>query len=102
MQFRDANNATLTTGTIATGVKLTFKIGQTAYNYTAVIKGDTTGDGRIQATDYVKIRNHIMGKSQLSGAYLQAADIDQNGELQATDYVKIRNHIMGKSAISQK
>lgn len=88
--------------TVATDIKLTLGIGNTTHNYILVIKGDVNGDGKIQATDYVKIRNHIMSKSQLTGASLQAADINQDGKVQATDYVKVRNHIMSKSIIEQK
>lgn len=88
--------------TVATNIKLTLNIGNTAYGYILVIKGDVNGDGKIQATDYVKIRNHIMSKSQLTGASLEAADINQDGKIQATDYVKVRNHIMNKGTIEQK
>lgn len=87
--------------TVATDIKLSLRIGTTTYNYILVLKGDVNGDGKIQATDYVKIRNHIMSKAQLTGASLQAADIDQDEKVQATDYVKVRNHIMGKSTINQ-
>lgn len=86
----------------ATGREYTFKIGEITYRYTIVIKGDVNGDGKIQATDYVKIRNHIMGKATLTGASLQAADINQDSKIQATDYVRVRNHIMGKTAITQR
>lgn len=43
-----------------------------------------------------------MGKSRLSGASLQAADVNRDAKVQATDYVRVRNHIMGKSTIQQK
>ena len=72
------------------------------HNYIVVIKGDVNGDGLIYATDYVKVKNHIMGKSSLNGAYLIAADINSDGNIYATDYVLIKNHIMGKSEISQR
>ncbi len=87
---------------ITTHTKLSLRIGNTTYAYIVVLKGDVNGDGKIQATDYVKIRNHIMGKTNLTDASLQAADINQDSKVQATDYVKVRNHIMGKSTINQK
>ena len=43
-----------------------------------------------------------MGKTNLTDASLQAADINQDSKVQATDYVKVRNHIMSKSTINQK
>lgn len=100
-RFTDANGVSINTGIISTGMKFTLYFNNTEYNYTVVIKGDVNGDGKIYATDYVKIRNHIMGKSRLSGAYLIAADINNDGNIYATDYVKIKNYIMGKGEISQ-
>lgn len=89
-------------GIISTGMKLCLKINNQDYNYTIVIKGDVNGDGKIYATDYVKVKNHIMGKSYITGEYLEAADINNDGKIYATDYVLIKNHIMGKKPIEQK
>lgn len=59
-------------------------------------KGDVNGDGKITASDYVLIKNHIMGKSTLEGAALKAADYDNNGKTTASDYVLVKNYIMGR------
>ena len=75
-------------------MKFTLKFNQTEYNYTVVVKGDVNGDGLIYATDYVSIKNHIMGKTLLQGAYLLAADVNNDNNVYATDYVSIRNYIM--------
>ena len=69
--------------------------------YTVVIKGDVNGDGAIYATDYVRIKNFIMGKTSLNDEYLYAADVNVDGNVYATDYVKIKNYIMGKGSIDQ-
>ncbi len=102
LNFQNSSSQNIASGKIATGMKFSLKISNTQYNYIVVILGDVNGDGAIYATDYVKIRNHIMGKSQLSGASLQAADVNRDNKVQATDYVRVRNHIMGKSTIQQK
>lgn len=102
LHFQSANNSEITSGEIATGQQFTLKIGDTTYNYIVIIKGDVDSDGKIYATDYVRVRNHIMNKTQLSGANLRAADINNDDQIHATDYVKIRNHIMSKSSIEQK
>lgn len=94
--------AEITSGLVATGLKLTLAWNSQEYTYTIVIKGDVNGDGYIYATDYVKVRNHIMGKGTLTGPYLLAADIDNDKNIYATDYVQIKNHIMGKKEIIQK
>ena len=83
-------------------MQFAIQIDTAIYTYTTVIKGDVNGDGKIYATDYVRVRNHIMGKTKLTGAYLEAADINNDNQIYATDYVKIRNHIMGKTQIEQK
>lgn len=66
-----------------------------------LVYGDVNGDGNIYATDYVKIKNHIMDKSKLTGIYKKAADVNRDGNIYATDYVKIKNSIMGKGSIQQ-
>ncbi len=100
--FKNANNVEIKEGIISTGMKFTIALNSQEYTYTVVIKGDVNGDGKIFATDYVKVKNHIMNKSNLSGAYLQAADSNNDGKIYATDYVQIKNHIMGKTEIVQK
>ena len=67
--------------------------------YTVVKLGDVNGDGVIKATDYMKIKNYIMGISKLNDAELKAADVNKDGEIKATDYMKIKNYIMGVSKI---
>ena len=103
MSITDAKGKELAADTfIATGQKISIKNAEgKEFKMTVVIKADVNGDGKIQATDYVKIKNKIMDKGTLSGAYLKAADVNLDGKVLATDYVKIKNHIMGKGQISQ-
>ena len=88
-------------GIVATGDKVIITVGEETKTYEIVIYGDVNGDGKIAATDYVKIKNHIMGTTTLSGAYMEAADVDKNAKIAATDYVKIKNSIMGTGQIEQ-
>lgn len=99
--FKNANHIELQEGIVATDMQFTLFFNNTDYHYTVVIKGDVNGDGVIYATDYVKVKNHIMGKTTLYGAYLMAADINNDGNIYATDYVQIKNHIMEKKSILQ-
>ena len=68
---------------------------------TAYKLGDVNNDGKITPADYVKVKNHIMKKSTLSGKSLTAADVNKDGKITPADYVKIKNHIMGKSTIKE-
>lgn len=86
---------------LATGDKITIKLGDDIKTYEVVIYGDVNGDGVIKATDYVKIKNHIMGTNGLTGAYQKAADVNKDGAIKATDYVLVKNNIMGTYTISQ-
>lgn len=63
------------------------------------IVGDADGDGKVTVTDIIAVRNHIMGKSQLTGNKLKAAnaDEDENGNITVTDIVAIRGIIMSQN-----
>jgi len=90
------------TGAIATGNKVVIlKADLKTFAYNIIIKGDVNGDGNIFATDYVRIKNYIMGTGTLSDISKCAADVNGDGNVFATDYVKIKNHIMGKGPIIQ-
>ena len=65
-----------------------------------MVLGDVNGDGNIKATDYMKIKNYIMGTSTLSNEEKEAADVNRDGNIKATDYMKIKNYIMGTSSIT--
>ena len=65
-----------------------------------VVSGDVNGDGYIRATDYMKIKNHIMGVGEkLKDEYYKSADVNGDSYIKATDYMKIKNHIMGIAPI---
>ena len=91
----DANGSNKS-GRLATGDKIYIKKGDDSVTLTIVIAGDTSGDGEISAVDYVRIKNHIMETSKLTGAYEKAADYNNDGGISASDYVKVKNYIMGQ------
>lgn len=63
--------------------------------YSAYPLGDVSGDGKVNALDYIKIKNHIMGTKLMSDDELKRADVSGDNRISALDYVKIKNHIMG-------
>lgn len=65
----------------------------TEENNNVYSKGDVNNDGRISPADYVLIRNHITGQSNLTGDAEKAADVNQDGRVSPADYVLVRNHI---------
>lgn len=92
----DGTDISGTQDSIGTGMTITID-GKT---YTVVKYGDVNGDGAITPSDYVKIKNKIMGASSLNGAYERAADVNKDGTISPADYVKVKNHIMQVSSIT--
>ncbi|MBQ7646626.1 MAG: dockerin type I repeat-containing protein [Clostridia bacterium] len=59
------------------------------------LKGDADGSGKIDSTDYIIVKRHILNISKLTGAYFTAADMDGNGKIDSTDYIAIKRIILG-------
>ena len=57
--------------------------------------GDVNNDGNITASDYVLVKNHIMGTNSLDSTAQSVADVNKDGAISASDYVLIKNFIMG-------
>lgn len=93
-----SGNTKIGTGSVVT---VTDSDGKTKYSYTVVMYGDVNGDGKVTASDYVNIKNYILGKNKLSSAAAKGADSNKNGTVTASDYVIIKNYILGKTNISQ-
>ena len=49
----------------------------------------------------MKIKNHIMKSSNLTDAYLLAADTNRDAKITAVDYMKVKNNILGDGKIEQ-
>ena len=64
-----------------------------------VVKGDTDGNGVINAIDALKVVNHIIESEQLIGCYLEAADTLDDNVINAIDALKIVNHIIGNISL---
>ncbi len=99
----DASNKLKTSNhMIVTGdrLKVTLASG-TIVEYIVAIKGDVNGDGKISASDYVLVANHLLGKKKLTKEALVAADINGDLKLSAADYVALANHLLGKKRIHE-
>ena len=91
------------TSTVATGDAVAvYRLDGSEYQkFTVVIKGDASGDGKIMINDIIKLRNHLLGTSVLSGAFAAAADVSGDGKIMINDIILIRNHLLGTKAIVQ-
>ena len=72
------------------------------YSASAVLYGDVNGDGMINISDLIKVRNHILGENRLQGAYSRSADVSRDSLINISDLIKVRNHILGENVIPQK
>ena len=98
---KTSNGTQVTSGIIATGMKISITTQGTSVDYSIVIRGDVNGDGKQSALDYVILRNYLDKKSTLNGAYLKSADSNRDGKVSALDYVVLRNHLDRKGTIAQ-
>jgi len=80
---------------VRTGDYVIIKDNDKEYRFDLVLTGDTSGDGLITPLDYIKIKNHIIGNSNLPGeAYILAADMSGDNNITPLDYIKVKNHII--------
>ena len=98
--FKNSNvNLLGDTEKVTTGSTITFSTGET---YTLVIYGDLTGDGEIDSADLLRMRQQLLGKVTLSGAYLEAAHVyNSSGNVDSSDLLRLRQHLLGKTSINQ-
>ena len=81
----------------ATGMSLcVVNNGKVVKTYSIIVAGDTNGDGVINITDMIAIKQNILGRSSLSGIYKTAADINEDGKINITDFIKAKAKILGK------
>ena len=79
--FKGTEKITDTNAKIATGMKIKITLNSKYLEYTAVVKGDLTGDGEMGDADLLRMARYKAGlDKKLTGAYLKATDINNNNE----------------------
>lgn len=63
-------------------------------------KGDTSGDGNINAVDLAAVKMDILGVKKLEGNAAKAGDINGDGVINAVDLAAVKMHILGVKTIS--
>ena len=99
--IKNAKGEILSEGKITTGtsVVLQDKSGLPVIEYQVVIRGDVSGDGKINSADALGIQRHIVESRVMEGAYLEAADINQDGRVNSLDVLYVQKHIVGSYTI---
>ena len=90
-----SGSTVVTSGNLATG--MTVQSGSNSF--TIAIIGDISGDGRVTISDVVQVQSFLLNKKQLSGAYLEAADLNRDKRVTITDLVKAARVVAGKDTI---
>lgn len=87
-------------GLVGTGMTVDFApAGEVTQTLTVVVTGDLNGDGKCTLTDMVQLRAHLLKRSTLKTAALQAADINGDGKCTLTDMVQLRAYLLGRGSI---
>ncbi len=96
----DKNSAPKTSGIIMTGDKIKIKLEEAEETLDVIIKGDTSGDGEVNALDLLQVQKHILGTNKLSGVYQKAGEPSGDGEINALDLLQVQKHILGTYTIN--
>ena len=101
VSVKSSSGASKTNDIFKTGDTVSITGSDGTKEYKVLIYGDVNGDGKISAADYLQIKDSIMGKYNLNGVYLKAADTSRDGKITAADYLQVKDSIMGKYVIKQ-
>lgn len=70
--------------------------------YTVLIYGDITGEGRVNSADLLKIRQHMLESNILEGIFFKAGNISKTDDvINSLDLLKLRQHMLGIVEIEQ-
>jgi hypothetical protein len=92
----------VTDNALATGniIKLYDKDDACVDTATVVIKGDVNGDGKVDTLDYISVRLHLLGISNVEEAYFDAANINGDTGVNTLDYIALRLYLLGISELN--
>lgn len=93
---KNADGKKVTSGNIGTGYTIEYD----EEKYIVVKLGDTNGDGKISSADYVRVKNELRNKVDLTNCQEEASDANNDGKISSADYVRIKNYLRGKVSIN--
>ena len=92
----DINGKKKSSGSYATGDKITIKGTNESETFTIAVRGDVNGDASIDLKDFVLIQSHILEKSKLNEIKFYAGDVNFDGKIVLADFVLVQSHILKK------
>lgn len=61
---------------------------------TVVVAGDVDGNGLVDSTDYVRVKQSFLRTMELNEAEKMAADVEENNTIDSTDCLRIKSHFL--------
>lgn len=90
-----SNNNRLFDGLVCTGMTIRVISSTGESTYTAIVKGDPSGDGKVNALDLLQMQKSIIGEKNLPGVNYSAADVSGDGKVNALDLLQVQKNILG-------
>ncbi len=97
--IQNKDGEVVTSGIVATGYKIKIANSSASETLTIVVKGDPSGDGKINALDLLQVQKAILGTYTLEGASAYAADPSGDGKINALDLLQVQKQILGTYTI---
>lgn len=79
----DADGELVTSGTVKTGFTAACARG----SFPVSVRGDVSGNGKVNSSDFNQLGSALASKEQLQGAYFVSADLNADGALDSRDLV---------------
>ena len=96
---KDSKNKTKTSGSLATGDKISITGTNETKTYTIAVRGDLNGDGIVKINDLILVQSQILGKTKLTNEKYYAADTNYDNSIKINDLILVQSHILGKKAL---
>lgn len=101
ISVKDASGNLVDSDIMKTGYKAIISNKNSTEEFNIVVKGDTSGDGKVNALDLLQVQKNILGLYNMSGAYLLAGDTSGDGKINALDLLQVQKQILGLYTIEQ-
>ncbi len=76
---------------VGTGSRISLMKNETEIdNLKVIVMGDVDGNGKIDTTDYLRIKMYFLESFDVTDAFYLSGDVDSNGIIESTDYMRIK------------
>ena len=90
-----SNGNRITEGLLGTGMIIKVSNQSETTEFKIMIKGDTSGDGKINTLDLLQVQKFIIGEKELTDVYKTVGDTSGDGTVNTLDLLQIQKSILG-------